>query len=401
MEIKFKNYKSKSSVIGDENSSLANIRMQQTSTPVNDEIKELNIKYNRTLDTIMDMKYQIDDDYEKNLLLINQNAEEIETQAKEMKQLREQLNQNKDHFSSINIQLADTKEKHKFLGQKYISSHLGIEEKFSVMSHNFTQLSHQLQALAETNHKQDNYMEKENKKVLNHANKLDYLNSKSVQNQDELDQLKVSFNSFKKIYQSYSNQVVEKINKLIMRNNLQIFKSSNRQMNSAELSHKVCKISHTNIVYSLAILKDESIACGSWKIITISNSTDGSVIKTLNNSNTNFVHFVLVVLDDGHLVSASSGNSDKDIVIWNVSTGVPINTLKGHLKAVMCLTVLGGNRIASGSMDHSIIIWDAGKGTHLKTLKGHQLEVRSIVELEDDRLASGSEDNTICQGLES
>jgi len=103
----------------------------------------------------------------------------------------------------------------------------------------------------------------------------------------------------------------------------------------------------------------------------------------------------LVVLDDGHLVSASSGNSDNDIVIWNVSTAVPINTLRGHLKAVMCLTVLGGNRIASGSMDHSIIIWDSIKGIHLKTLQGHQLEVRSIVELEDDRLASGSEDNTI------
>ena len=93
----------------------------------------------------------------------------------------------------------------------------------------------------------------------------------------------------------------------------------------------------------------------------------------------------LAAMSDGRLLS---GGEDKKAVIWDVSTGQSIRSLKGgHTAAVNCIAVLVGDKeIATGSNDKTIIIWDAKLGQQLKAIVGHELEIFSLVALNESQL---------------
>ncbi len=71
-----------------------------------------------------------------------------------------------------------------------------------------------------------------------------------------------------------------------------------------------------------------------------------------------------------------SGGLDDTIRVWRCSTGELLNTLRGHTKAVNCLTVSpDGKTLVSGGDDATIRVWNLKTGALLMTLSGHARDV--------------------------
>lgn len=73
---------------------------------------------------------------------------------------------------------------------------------------------------------------------------------------------------------------------------------------------------------------------------------------------------------DGKLLA--SGNSQKEVLIWDVASGTVVRRLRGHQSTVRCVAFSpNGTRVASGAGagDESIRIWNAETGDCLRTLR--------------------------------
>ena len=87
---------------------------------------------------------------------------------------------------------------------------------------------------------------------------------------------------------------------------------------------------------------------------------------------------------DGRL---ASGLSDSTVIIWDLKTGQPAQTLKGHNDQVTSVAWAADGQLASGSYyDGAIIIWDTASGKPDQTLEGHY--VMSVAWSADGWLAS-------------
>jgi WD40 repeat protein len=82
-----------------------------------------------------------------------------------------------------------------------------------------------------------------------------------------------------------------------------------------------------------------------------------------------------------------SGSSDKNVKVWDLTTGRCIRTLAQHDNTV-CSVVVAGGFIYSGSFAE-IKIWDGDTYQEVTTLRGHNHWVRAIV-VRDGVLYSGS-----------
>ena len=147
---------------------------------------------------------------------------------------------------------------------------------------------------------------------------------------------------------------------------------------------------HEDYVSSVAVLKDGSVASGSYdETIVVRNLEDGTY-KTLNGH----THYVLslAALQDGSL---ASGSRDETIKIWDLASGKVKRTLTGHAGRVCALAVLHNGQLASGSADNTIRIWDVKTGQQLRVLRNHTNFVCSLTVLDNGNLVSGSNDKTI------
>ncbi|KAF2126070.1 F-box/WD repeat-containing protein pof1 [Dothidotthia symphoricarpi CBS 119687] len=88
-----------------------------------------------------------------------------------------------------------------------------------------------------------------------------------------------------------------------------------------------------------------------------------------------------------------SGGCDRDVRVWNLATGYPQFTLRGHTSTVRCLKMSDANTAISGSRDTTLRIWDLKKGLCKHVLIGHQASVRCL-EIHGDLVVSGSYDTT-------
>lgn len=88
-----------------------------------------------------------------------------------------------------------------------------------------------------------------------------------------------------------------------------------------------------------------------------------------------------------------SGGCDRDVRVWDLSTGMAVHMLRGHTSTVRCLKMSGTNIAISGSRDTTLRIWDIKKGVCKHVLVGHQASVRCL-EIHGDLVVSGSYDTT-------
>jgi tetratricopeptide (TPR) repeat protein len=85
------------------------------------------------------------------------------------------------------------------------------------------------------------------------------------------------------------------------------------------------------------------------------------------------------------------------IRIWEVDTGLPVQTLKGHAASINSIAFSPDSLLlASASRDRSIKLWDAQSGAEVREFRGHDGEVASVTFSPDGQwLASASSDRTV------
>ncbi|WPH02977.1 Hypothetical protein R9X50_00584900 [Acrodontium crateriforme] len=88
-----------------------------------------------------------------------------------------------------------------------------------------------------------------------------------------------------------------------------------------------------------------------------------------------------------------SGGCDRDVRVWDLTTGQAVHMLRGHTSTVRCLKMSGANIAISGSRDTTLRVWDIRKGVCKHVLIGHQASVRCL-EIHGDLVVSGSYDTT-------
>ncbi|KAK3682648.1 WD40-repeat-containing domain protein [Podospora appendiculata] len=88
-----------------------------------------------------------------------------------------------------------------------------------------------------------------------------------------------------------------------------------------------------------------------------------------------------------------SGGCDRDVRVWDLTTGNCLHTLRGHTSTVRCLKMSDANTAISGSRDTTLRIWDIKTGLCRNVLVGHQASVRCL-EIKGDIVVSGSYDTT-------
>src|SRR5439155_17471105 len=105
--------------------------------------------------------------------------------------------------------------------------------------------------------------------------------------------------------------------------------------------------------------------------------------------------------DCKHIVIGRDG--DKEVKVWNATTGQATLTLKGLTAGVRSVAFSpDGQRIVGGSGNPlnpenpgEIILWDAAMGKPALTLKAHTSMVTSLAFSQDSKfIVSGSWDNT-------
>ncbi|KAH8894972.1 hypothetical protein GQ53DRAFT_779789 [Thozetella sp. PMI_491] len=115
--------------------------------------------------------------------------------------------------------------------------------------------------------------------------------------------------------------------------------------------------------------------------------TEGNALRTLQG---HVMGVWAMVPWDDILVS---GGCDRDVRVWDLTTGQCLHTLRGHTSTVRCLKMSDANTAISGSRDTTLRVWDIQSGVCRNLLVGHQASVRCL-EIKGDIVVSGSYDTT-------
>jgi WD40 repeat protein len=100
---------------------------------------------------------------------------------------------------------------------------------------------------------------------------------------------------------------------------------------------------------------------------------------------------VAVSSDGSHCVS---GSLDDSLIVWDLDSGTPIRTLKGHAASIVSVAISpDGQLILSGSRDTTLKVWALPSGQLLRTLEGHQRPVHCVAISPNSTLASSASDD--------
>lgn len=88
-----------------------------------------------------------------------------------------------------------------------------------------------------------------------------------------------------------------------------------------------------------------------------------------------------------------TGSYDRTARVWNMETGLEMQCLKGHTRAIRALQ-FDAAKLITASMDHTLKVWNWRNGTCVRTLEGHTEGVVCL-NYDSNVLASGSVDSTV------
>ncbi|GAB4296759.1 MAG: hypothetical protein Fur0025_34510 [Oscillatoriaceae cyanobacterium] len=135
------------------------------------------------------------------------------------------------------------------------------------------------------------------------------------------------------------------------------------------------------------------LALGGDKDIYLWDLTTGQFLRQLTG-HTSWV-YSLSFSPDGQTLA--SGSDDNTVRLWDVATGRELRQLTGHTSSVYSVSFSpDGQTLASGSDDNTVRLWDVATGQELRQLQGHKDWVRSVSFSPDGQtLASGSGDGVV------
>jgi WD40 repeat protein len=146
--------------------------------------------------------------------------------------------------------------------------------------------------------------------------------------------------------------------------------------------------SHTNIVYSLDQIDNDTMVSVSWDTtIRIWKISTGATLKIINENAGVYVVRVFSI-EYKQIVCGLFGTSN-NLQIYNYSTGGLMRTLNGHTNNVNSIEILSEQFMASGGWDQKVIIWDLSSYSIKYTLTGHTNWVNCLKRLSSNLIASG------------
>jgi WD40 repeat protein len=156
------------------------------------------------------------------------------------------------------------------------------------------------------------------------------------------------------------------------------------------------KINVPSLAYAVKTLPNGLIACGLYglteKNVVIYNLTTPSLVQTLNGHSGTL--YSLEMFSNELMVS---GSYDTKVTTWNLTTYKSKYNFTGHKDRVFCLKRISSNLVASADRSGLIIIWDWLRVSIVHILTGHTsgLWTSSLDLFDAQILISGSQDKTI------
>ena len=148
-------------------------------------------------------------------------------------------------------------------------------------------------------------------------------------------------------------------------------------------------IGHNRKITSVAMTTDGKYAISGSDDETciLWDMKSGEPIKTLKGHSA--VYAVNITPDGKYAIT---GLSDNTCILWNVQTGNVIQILRGHNGYVQSVAITPNGKLAlSGSSDKTCILWDLQTGKQIQILKGHTDRVIAVAITPDGKFAiSGS-----------
>jgi WD40 repeat protein len=149
-------------------------------------------------------------------------------------------------------------------------------------------------------------------------------------------------------------------------------------------------------VASVAFSPDGTrLLSGSWdKEIKLWDATTGNIIRTFRGDNA-WVSSIAVTRDGNRIVS---GNWDATVNLWDANTGALTLKLKDDLSGIIGSVAFSpdGARLLSSASGRRIVLRDAAKGTVVRTIGAHSGPVSSVAfSPGGDLILSGSHDRTL------
>lgn len=151
---------------------------------------------------------------------------------------------------------------------------------------------------------------------------------------------------------------------------------------------------HTSFVNTLLFSPDGQflISGGADKQIKIWNLTTGQAVRTLSGHKS-FINS-LAISPDGQTLA--SGGADKQINIWNLTTGQLVRSIPFTNYVNALAFSPDGSTLAGASADRTLRLWQVKTGQLLRTFKGHSSFVNALAISPDGKvMASASADKTV------
>lgn len=220
-------------------------------------------------------------------------------------------------------------------------------------------------------------------------------------------------NQYKKIYDSFMEEIDKKINKYKKyKQCIQNLYKQNEQQNNQiiELLHIINNtITKTQTLYNnemkTTLQRIMFNNTNTMQIIPDKIKTNFTQLQTFFK--TNFILIItkedslveilsesngissIIVIDENKIASCSQSN---EIKIWNINDcNTPLATLE-HTDQVNCVVLIKHNILASGSNDQTIKIWDIDRKKCMNTYTNHETPVTLIVKLQDNFFGTCSKD---------